>query len=399
MKTLLIQLDRASVRALGAYGNEWVATPTIDALAATGVVFERHYACRPDPDKGRLELHCGGTDPIDRSGQPQSYFSGARTDILGGLASSNVPTLLFDATRRQVAHPYYARFVRRFACPPRPGDKTPLDALLGALPGALFEFAESDMAFAAVELDSLTPPWDIPAEVFAEYIEGLVTPGEAVEPWSDPPTGFFDRDDEASWQLLHRSFAAAMTTFDADLARILKVFDETWGEYCVVLTALAGMPLGEHGVVGPHRAWLYSELTHLPLIVRLPGGEFAGRRVPALTTTADLMGTIWGLCEPNDSWGLVPLLADEHAWGRDHLITGLHLTSPASGEWAVRTRDWLYVSPGVVPEGDDPRTPELYVQPEDRYEVNNVIGQHAEVAERLEAILAAGVGPPAKSPQ
>ncbi len=391
MKTLLIQLDRASVRALGAYGNEWVATPTIDALAATGVVFERHYACRPDPDAGRLALHTGESQTPRRGGVDAPPSEPA---LLGALAGAGVRTLLFDATRRQSPPPYYAGFARRFACPPRPADRTPIDALLAALPGGLAESGGD--ALCVVELDSLTPPWDIPAEVFSEYIEGLVTPGEAVEPWADPPTGFFDRDDDASWELLHRSFAAAMTTFDADLARILRVFDGAWGDYCVVLTALAGMPLGEHGVVGPHRPWMYAELTHLPLIMRLRP-EFAGCRTPGLTDTSMLHLTLLVMHGGHGGTGLFALMGDEHEPGLPHVVSGLTLGD--SSEWAVRTRDWLYISPGVAPEGYQPRTPELYVQPEDRYEVNNVIGQHAEVAERLEAILTAEVGPAATSPR
>ena len=34
---------------LGAYGNEWVATPNLDRLAAESVVFDRHISDRPDP--------------------------------------------------------------------------------------------------------------------------------------------------------------------------------------------------------------------------------------------------------------------------------------------------------------------------------------------------------------
>src|SRR5262245_17735935 len=33
----------------GCYGNDWIATPALDRLAAEGVVFDQHFADRPDP--------------------------------------------------------------------------------------------------------------------------------------------------------------------------------------------------------------------------------------------------------------------------------------------------------------------------------------------------------------
>ena len=41
----------------------------------------------------------------------------------------------------------------------------------------------------------------------------------------------------------------------------------------------------------------------------------------------------------------------------------------------------------VEPDPDLPRPPELYRKPEDRWDQNNVVGQHSEVAEHLELTL------------
>ena len=40
------------------------------------------------------------------------------------------------------------------------------------------------------------------------------------------PAGWFDRDDLASWELLHRTFAAVVTVFDAELGRVFDLFRE-----------------------------------------------------------------------------------------------------------------------------------------------------------------------------
>lgn len=56
MKLVVVLVRNLAARWLGAYGNEWVATPHLDRLAAEGIVFERHIADRID---GRCESYAG----------------------------------------------------------------------------------------------------------------------------------------------------------------------------------------------------------------------------------------------------------------------------------------------------------------------------------------------------
>ena len=44
MRALVILVRNLTCGYLGSYGNEWVATPTLDRLAAEGIVFDQHYA-------------------------------------------------------------------------------------------------------------------------------------------------------------------------------------------------------------------------------------------------------------------------------------------------------------------------------------------------------------------
>src|SRR5207253_1257627 len=50
--------------------------------------------------------------------------------------------------------------------------------------------------------------------------------------------------------------------------------------------------LGEHGVIGPARAWLHEELVHVPLLIRFPRRQQEGLRMNTLTQPADLARTI-----------------------------------------------------------------------------------------------------------
>jgi len=55
-------------------------------------------------------------------------------------------------------------------------------------------------------------------------------------------------------------------------------------------------------------------------------------------------------------------------------------------EFAIRTHNWHLILP-MVNDPDEPRTTELYRKPEDRWDQNNVIDQHRDVADSLELAL------------
>jgi arylsulfatase A-like enzyme len=273
-----------------------------------------------------------------------------------------------------------------------PADASPADALLRTLPDVLDQLAHTPRWLLWVELDRLMPPWNVSQEVFNAYVEDLIEDeepsAESVQPWTDPPIGWFDASDLASWELLHRTFAAVVTVFDVELGEVFDLLrarglDRTaaW-----VFTADHGLPLGEHGVIGLFRPWLHEELVRLPLVVRLPDTNEAGRRVAALTQPADLMPTLagwFGVTAPGLS--LEPLLHGEAETIRASARTGLEL-GPAA-EWAIRTPEWAFLLPVRPHPEDEPREPMLFEKPDDRWEVNNMQPRQVELSEELERQL------------
>jgi len=155
------------------------------------------------------------------------------------------------------------------------------------------------------------------------------------------------------------------------------------------LTAAHGLPLGEHGIIGHLRPWLHEEFVHLPLMMRLPRGEHAGLRVDALTQPVDLFPTLLehlGIAAPSsDGQSLWPLIKGEVNEVRAHALSGFSVGGGA--ELALRTSDWAFLLPLTPFPGDPPRSAQLYVKPEDRWEVNDVRHHHLELAEELEIQL------------
>ena len=258
-----------------------------------------------------------------------------------------------------------------------------------------------------IDLFSPHGPWDPPAPYRDQYAtaepdefeagdEGDLVedkagdlPVDDVRVLIDVPAGQVgDVLDDAELLRLRRTYAGVVTMLDAQLGRFFDALralgrlDDTM----VVFTADQGEPLGEHGYVRRFRPWLYEELIHTPLIVRMPRGEFGGSRRPALVQTVDLLPTVLsalGAPASDAAHGhdLLPVIRGDLAKVRDYACLGMD-----GDEFAIRTPEWHYLMPIEV-DPDEPRGPELYRKPEDRWDQNNVIAENAEIADRLELTL------------
>lgn len=369
MNAIVIAAHGCPVGCLGPYGNEWIATPNLDCLAAEGVTFDRHYATHPDPLAARREWW--GLD---------SFFPPPYPHREGGSGGAGLHSVLVRASRPTFDAPpdYYAHFAEVFDARPDLADKSPFGTLFRMLPAILDRWMNQPDGLLWIETDRLIPPWHAPADVFEVYCEDLMEDADAdpdVEPllpWVDPPVGWFDRDDLASWELLHRTFATAVTAFDASLGRLFDLFRERGLDRTAAwaFTSDFGYPLGEHGIIGPFRPWLHEEFVHLPLIVRHPNAASAGKRVWGFTTPAEVLG----------------LLAPRVPVGRGVRSVISQAEIAGHREASLRTDTHALLVPLSVPD-DEPREPMLFEKPDDRWELNNVRQQNLDLADEQEAEL------------
>lgn len=372
MKVLVIDAGTLHTGYLGCYGNEWVETPHLDRLAAEGVVFDQHYADCPGAEgdsrtcrTGRFDFPMPGFDA-----KPQA---------------AEIPSL----PRLLAAH----RIGNWLVSPAEAGPATLLDGAVDAALAMLPRLADRADALLWLDLPPQVPPWQVPEEFLERYFaEGPEEEAEPLAPWADPPAGPLDPADETDRERLQNTYAAAVTYLDAQVGRLLEALDDTaWGgEALVCFTADRGLALGEHGVVGACRPWLHEEVLHLPLIVRLPGRAEAGRRVFGLTQPGDLYATLleaFGLPVPDAVHGrsVWPLLRGQSEEVRAYACGGLEVGGAI--EWALRTPEWGFILPVSSAAEDRSNNPQLYVKPDDRWEVNNVVQHHLDLAEYLEQTL------------
>lgn len=396
MKAIVLVLRGLHLGYVGCYGNAWIDTPGLDRLAAEGVVFDAHYAECPEGAAARRGWRTGNR-PL--SADPNF-------DLLALLRGRGVAThLILDA-----GHPLPAAFAEGWDAvqrvTPEADENATLESALEAGRLALDNLAAREHWLLWFDLACLLPPWSIPADYLDPYFQAPDADDEeetgdeieTLEPLLAPAPGPLPAPTDESFLRLQSTFAGAVSYVDSAVGWLIEELQERAlaDETLLIVTSDHGQALGEHGMIGPCRPWLHDELIHLPLLMRLPGGAEAGRRVAALTQSSDLFPTLLNAFDiaapPNLGYSLLPLARGEIEQIRSHVCCGLRLGERE--EWALRTDTWSFLLPVAAPADDVARTPQLYVKPDDRWEVNNVLQHHLELAERMEQTLRAFMAAP-----
>jgi arylsulfatase A-like enzyme len=335
MNVLVLQVPALQLGFLGAYGNAWIATPNIDRLAATGVVFDNHFA-----------------DALDYP----SYWTGQMKDQSPVLASA------FE----EAGVPFI-----------RIAPAASLGAAWKSAIQACRRLAGQSRWLCWVDLPSLHPPWP------------LAVPDEAFTPLVDPALGPFDLSDEDFWDRLRLTYAEVVMELDEGIGTLWKAIDKLGlaDDLTIIMTAQRGLALGEHGIIGDYFPWLHDEVVHIPLIIRQCAERDAGRRIGALTQSVDVAATLFDLFQmppprmDGSSW--LPILASQATAIREYALSRWTLAGVC--ETSIRTLDWALLGAGEA-NARDARQLHLFAKPEDRWEVNNVIQHHQELAAELVAV-------------
>jgi hypothetical protein len=403
MKVLVLVARGLQAAYLGCYGNQWIATPALDGLAAQSVVLDQHYADCPNDDavprvwrRGRFCYPSGaGTDDNPPFQSP---------DMVTLLSANNIPAVLLSAGPRAMPGDFelgWTEVVRGTS-----STKDDPDSLWKAAQAAIARVRGHSHWLLWIDSLTLLPPWEIPrgfrdlyfdagngdlqdAEVGEETDEA----GNALVAWRGPLPERIESSDDVLFERLRRSYAGAVSLLDEMIGRLLGYLEKRklFEEALIIFTADRGIPLGEHGDAGEFACELHEELIHLPMIVRLHGRAEAGRRIAALTQPVDLLPTILDAFDlpipPIHGSSLLPLCRGESARIRSYACSGMRVRD--SNAWSLRTPRWVLLlspeKPGVV------KTSRLYGKPDDRWEVNDLFQHHQDLAQHLEDTLRAFV--------
>lgn len=264
-------------------------------------------------------------------------------------------------------------------------------------------------------LKGMRSVWDYPPSLRLEQQEDaedpLPYPGTAV-PFLSEPAWLNDKINRAaqieSDQILAltESWKAGLALLDRGIDSVRKSLakNEESDSTLLIVVGLRGFPLGEHGRVGfpdlrssQPQTLFYSEDFHLPLMIRFPQSVGATVRSDALCGPEDVYHFLKAFLLTNQASdsGLFQLASEERESLHQHLlIVENDATSVNRGiittDWYLRQTDFSSSATPKEPKSLYKEVPiyyELYVRPDDRFDVNEVLDRGAEAVDDLILLL------------
>jgi arylsulfatase A-like enzyme len=308
LNVVLISMDTLRAQSVGVYGAERPTTPTLDALAAEGVVFENAFSTAAFTLPGHLSMFTGLWLRTHGSLSPLMPLAPERRTLPELLRSAGWATGAFTSTAWIMPGLGFRRGVDLYdehdpplGKPPPVG--RPCDAFTNAL--AWMRDRRDQPFFAFLHNYQVHMPYEAPPPYFSLY--------DAVP--EGPVVGEYRRYRyEQEVRYGDDQLRALLEGIDA-----LGIADRT----LIIVTSDHGEGFGEHGL-NDHTREVYDEIARVPLVMRLPGALPAGRHVAEPVSLADLLPTIL------DITGLPPL-ADADGSSLLPLATGAVTRLPREG--------------------------------------------------------------------
>lgn len=380
---VVLVVDRLNPGWLGPYGGTWFETPAWNRLAAESVLVEWMIAAGPDLGAAYHGWwHGAPTGEAPRlPSLPEQVVAGGRRTVL----LTDDPAV---AALPQVAAFSEAQLLQL----PQPTvladelETTRLMAFFQAAADLVAQEREAGLIW--LHTQGLGGAWDAPYSLRQQGAD----PDDPPPPdFVDPPELQLPPDydpDELLGYLL--AYGGQIALLDHGLGLLHQALDQAGlsSDALFAVTSPRGYPLGEHGRVGPCDQPLYAELLHLPCLLRFPGQVHALTRLQTIVQPADLFALLhhpWRhvLGDASASAAAAPTarrILDEL---ESTVVRPQAACAQGPNQRAIRTPAWFLRE---VEEGSE-RRQELFVKPDDRWEVNEISSRCREVVETLVAEL------------
>ena len=379
MNVIWIVADTFRKDHVGAYGNTYIHTPSLDSLASKSIRFNRHYAggfptmpTRADHATGRWTMSFMGWEPLPESETTlaqiltnNGFHTAAVVDTpfylrTGFNYDRGFQTFFMHSGQEEGGFKDYSRFKNPIrghheSRDIRDGwryesDRNAPQTFIGAMQWLERHYKEDFFLY----VDTWDPhePWDAPQYFTELYLPGY--DGEIIDPlygpWQSTP-GFT----EEKVNKAHASYCGEITMVDTWIGYLLNrvenmgLMDNT----AIIFTSDHGFYFGEHnGLFGkmtlskrpdgtPYRAddedmsWdhspLYEEVAHIPLLIHVPGASPSV--YDGLTSVVDVMPTVLDFLgqeipEFVQGESLLPKIHNTSMPGREFTITTVPFANP-----------------------------------------------------------------------
>ncbi len=402
---LMIMPDQQRADCIGAFGNQSILTPNIDALALKGMKFTNAYVNHPVCSPSRVNFmtgwypHTRGHRTLTHLIQPHEpnllrylkdggyhvAWAGARGDVFApGVTEASTHFSGFTTPPKKMGmgpqHPIGSPLYDAFYHGLRPGEETWLDFDEACTRTAIDWLAQKPKGPWCLWAPLIFP--HLPFEVEQQWYD-LYSPEDLPKRISSPGSGKpqfhqaireklgTDRLTEDHWQEIRRVYYAMISRVDHQLGRILDALELT-GEAdntFVLYFTDHGEYAGDFGLVEKWPSGLDRSLLQNPLIIAGPGVK-PNTTAATFTEMVDLMPTLLDLADikvTHTHFGrsLVDVLSDPEAKIRDAAFSEggfvtdeLNLLEVAKGEYANKA-NLQHEQPSLVGRAIAMRT-ELY---------------------------------------
>jgi arylsulfatase A-like enzyme len=426
MNVILIILDSLRKDHVGAYGNDWIQTPNLDALSDESLRFTRSYPESVPTIPARRAIHTGMRSfPFRDWKPPEQEFirlygwqpiPDGQPTLAQILQSAGYETLLITDTQHQFKPTY--NFHRGFSVFNfvrgqerdfyKPHWMCPQEELSRCLMGGwhqakqeiimrqhlantrdrrteedwfapqvflrsmeFLEGAKEQQPFFMV-VDSFDPhePWDPPDR----YVDLYDDPYDGPEPWTTS-YGSTDYMSDRQIQRMRALYAGEVTLVDRWLGHFLEKVDELGMAENTLLMLLSdhGHALGDRGVAGKIPSEIYPELIDIPFFIRHPDGRRAGESSDYYASVHDIAPTILGMSgvepsRPMDGQDLSGMFEGRQPAPRPHFTIGYN-----DHVWA-RDERYAMISRN---DGENQRLYDLEADPDMRSDISSKQGDTA----------------------
>ncbi len=345
---IVLVLDALPAKALSCYGAAEPTTPEIDRFAAGSLLCEAAYA----PASYTLSSIAGlftslrpaalGVLGVTSNVLPQSEWTLAEAFRDAGSA-----TAAFSCNGHVCTEAAFDQGFDAFHFYPHDSNTH------HAVPDELFadfwnwwDGHSGERRFAYVHLLPPHQPYD-PPPPYDEFFGADAVPREEVSSDALRELAKSERllAGNPRVQRIRLRYLAGLRYVDSVVGEWLRTLEER-GDFehtAVVLLSDHGEAFGEHGRI-LHTTTVYSEMTRVPLVMRLPG--YAPRTVTEALTTLDvgptlceLLGVPWAEL-PGGGRSLVPLLGGRSGARGSPVVSRSGSRKPM---WALRTDEWSLV--------------------------------------------------------
>lgn len=382
---MVIAVEGLGTGLVGAYGSSTAVTPAIDSLAANGILLDQCFV-----DSQQLERQVESLWTARHALQPGEAQWNLWRDVADRETDDWNGRLLTDSVQ-------VAEAADRAGCPSvtlieptqpdRPATETSGCAVMDLFAAAAAELASGPPGLIWIHSRGLRLPWDAPLELRGQFAdpEDPPPPADTCLPETD-----VDRQTDPDWLVGWGQVAAAQSAvIDEAISALLHSIAgrSDASAWAWVLATLGGVPLGVHGRLGWGRPQLYGEELHTATIIspaeRLP----IGLRRPELFQLPDVAASVAELLAlplPSELWGRSVLqYGTAEAPQRWPSELSIAMIANERQSW-IRSPAWSALLPVESADhvGEPLQTAQLFVKPEDRWEVSQIAERRREVVER-----------------